>query len=99
MTPPAQIPSVNRSVHYVAYGTPGGEYPSVCRAAIITAVNNEETGDVGLAILNPTGMFFNVSVAYDPDRRPGTWHYAPHVVPGEPNCGRQQKPSTAPSSS
>lgn len=32
-------PSVSRMVHYVAYGTPGGEFPAgVCRAAVITEV-------------------------------------------------------------
>lgn len=31
-------PSVGRIVHYVSYGTPGGEYRSKCRAAIITEV-------------------------------------------------------------
>lgn len=39
--PPAplpQVPSVGRAVHYVSYGTPGGEYSSVCRAATITEV-------------------------------------------------------------
>lgn len=30
-------PSIGRIVHYVSYGTTGGEYPSVCRAAVITA--------------------------------------------------------------
>jgi hypothetical protein len=34
-----QHPSVARVVHYVAYGTPGGEFPAgVCRAAIVTEV-------------------------------------------------------------
>lgn len=34
-----QPPSVARTVHYVAYGTPGGEFPAgICRAAIITEV-------------------------------------------------------------
>lgn len=33
----SQVPSVGRIVHYVSYGTPGGEYTSECRAAIITA--------------------------------------------------------------
>lgn len=33
-------PSVGRIVHYVAYGTPGGEFPAgVCRAAVITEVD------------------------------------------------------------
>lgn len=32
-------PSVGRVVHYVAYGTPGGEFPAgICRAAVITEV-------------------------------------------------------------
>jgi hypothetical protein len=35
----AQKPSVGRMVHYVAYGTPGGEFPAgICRAATITEV-------------------------------------------------------------
>lgn len=34
-----QVPSVGRVVHYVAYGTPGGEFPAGAhRAAIITEV-------------------------------------------------------------
>lgn len=31
-------PFLTEPVHYVAYGTPGGEYPSTCRAATVTAV-------------------------------------------------------------
>jgi hypothetical protein len=31
-------PSVGRTVHYRSYGTPGGEYSSACRAAIVTEV-------------------------------------------------------------
>lgn len=31
-------PSISRAVHYVSYGTPGGEYPSVCRAAVVAEV-------------------------------------------------------------
>lgn len=31
-------PSVGKIVHYVSYGTPGGEYQSQCRAAVITEV-------------------------------------------------------------
>jgi hypothetical protein len=58
-----QKPSVGRIVHYVSYGTPGGEYTSECRAAIIAETNTSDT--VGLAVLNPTGMFFNRTVAHD----------------------------------
>jgi hypothetical protein len=53
---PGQVPSVGRKVHYVAYGVPG-KFPSVCRSADITEVN--DAGDVGLAVLNPTGLFFH----------------------------------------
>lgn len=31
-------PSVGRIVHYVSFGTPGGEYAPKCRAAIVTEV-------------------------------------------------------------
>ncbi len=31
-------PTVGRIVHYVAYGSAGGEYPSVCRAATVAEV-------------------------------------------------------------
>lgn len=55
----ANTPTVGRVVHYVAYGTPGGEYPAACRAAVITVVNDDF--NVGLAVLNPTGQFFNPS--------------------------------------
>jgi len=55
-------PSVGRIVHYVSYGTPGGEYPSTCRAAIVTAVSDDT---VSLCVLNPEGQFFNQGVRYD----------------------------------
>jgi hypothetical protein len=60
-------PTVGRTVHYRSFGTPGGEYPSACRAAIITEVGDPNGADadlnkVGLAVLNPEGMFFNWGV-------------------------------------
>lgn len=84
-----QKPSVGRTVHYVAYGTPGGEFPAgVCRAAVITQVNVLHTDgpvnaidssghltNVGLFIMNPTGVFFPTNVAYDEGKVPGTWHW------------------------
>ncbi|KAA9379707.1 hypothetical protein F5972_08635 [Microbispora cellulosiformans] len=36
--PVPPVPSVGRVVHYVSYGTPAGEFPSVCRAATIAEV-------------------------------------------------------------
>lgn len=72
------IPSVGRIVHYQSYGTPGGEYASVPRAAIITEVH-EDPSWVALAVLNPTGMFFNRDVFYSATGEPGSWTWPPRV--------------------
>jgi len=74
-------PSVGRVVHYVSYGTPGGEYPKTCRAAVVTGLGEllpyPTRGDgpddlgpdaaqlVDLCVLNPTGLFFNTGVPQD----------------------------------
>lgn len=81
-------PSVGRIVHYVSYGTPNGEYPSVCRAAIVTEVDEYDSsaprgdfiehfiGHVNLCVLNPEGMFFNKGCHQDEvDKKGGTWHW------------------------
>lgn len=71
-------PSVGRIVHYVSFGTPGGKYGSECRAAIVTEVYDENT--VGLAVLNPTGMFFNNLIDYsEEESKGGTWHWPEQV--------------------
>ncbi len=74
-----QKPSIGRVVHYVAYGTPGGEYPSTERAAIITEVDEPDNPEskVGLAVLNPTGLFFNQHVPFGVDG--GCWHWPERV--------------------
>lgn len=74
---------IGRIVHYVAYGTPGGEYPAaVHRAAIITRLDNIGLGDyrdhpeVSVCILNPTGIYFATEVGYDESGKiSGTWHW------------------------
>ena len=73
-------PTVGRIVHYVSYGTPGGEYSSVCRAAVVTEVDGPQPASqqvlAGLAVLNPTGIFLNQHVLQDEeDHRGGTWHW------------------------
>ncbi|MFJ6636554.1 hypothetical protein ACIQMR_35100 [Streptomyces sp. NPDC091376] len=88
-------PSVGRVVHYVSYGTPGGEYTSQCRAAIITAVHDTDPVPehgvpyVDLCVLNPTGVFFSQDCRYDewdgtdmvPGALPqgGSWHWPERV--------------------
>lgn len=83
LTEPVAVPSprVGRIVHYVAYGTPGGEFPvGAHRAALITEISPEQDAQsgrrVGLAVMNPTGMFFNQSIPEDQTAsKPGTWHW------------------------
>lgn len=72
-------PSVGRIVYYQSDGTPGGEYLPEPRAAIITAVANQETRAVGLCVLNPTGQFFNQEVPYADTPTPGHWNWPPRV--------------------
>ncbi len=77
---------MGRVVHYVSFGTPGGEYAKTCRAAVITQVNGHafdpktggpaEAWDVGLAVLNPSGMFFHEHVV----------QHEGGETPGNPNC-------------
>jgi len=67
-------------VHYVSYGTPGGEYPSACRAAIVTDVRSPT--EVSLCVLNPEGQFFNRGVLLDGcGKAGGTWHFPDGVAP------------------
>ncbi len=75
-------PTIGRVVHYQSYGTPGGEYLPEPRAAIVTTVaevNDDRHQRVGLAILNPTGLFFDQSVPYSQDPQPGHWSWPPRV--------------------
>lgn len=79
-------PSIGRDVHYVSYGTPGGEFSSVCRAAKVTEVDPDEPNRVGLMVMNPTGLFFHAlngpggGCHLDEDgKRGGTWHWPERV--------------------
>ena len=75
-----QTPSVGRAVHYVAFGTPGGEFPAGAhRAAVITEVHSDMSAS--LCVFNPTGLFFHERVQRDGlTQKPGTWHW-PEYVP------------------
>ena len=77
-----QRPTVGRIVHYVAYGTPGGEFPAgICRAAIVTEVyqllvpTRHMSDNIALVVLNPTGMFFQLHCPYSEEKKPGSWHW------------------------
>ena len=75
-------PSIGRIVHYVSYGTPGGEYISKCRAAIVSEVSSQraDPNEVGLVVLNPTGIFFDRQVRLSEHlHKGGTWHWPEHV--------------------
>ena len=90
-------PSVGRIVHYVSYGTPGGEYTSQCRAAVIAEVYPPEGGGLlsggevqerepqmcALVVLNPTGLFFNDCPQDEFDKAGGTWHWPERVEEGQ----------------
>jgi hypothetical protein len=82
-------PYVGQWVHYVSYGTPGGKYPSTCRAAIVTELPpyleaepmdgcpNGTGGEwvVSLTVLNPKGWFCDENVPLSEEKRlGGTWH-------------------------
>jgi hypothetical protein len=69
-------PSVGRIVHYVAFGTPKGEYqPGACRPAIITEVIDRESGDVKATIFQTEGTFTKQCLHHDEAKAPGTWHW------------------------
>lgn len=69
--------TVGRTVHYVSYGTPGGEFTSECRSAIVTEVAND--GKVSLAVFNPSGLFFDRGLEESVVHRGGTWHWPERV--------------------
>jgi hypothetical protein len=78
-------PSVGQAVHYVSYGTPGGEYPKACRAATVTEMDEGDPGRVGLMVANPTGLFFHSLAAGGCHQDEagswagGTWHWPERV--------------------
>lgn len=83
-------PAIGRIVHYVSHGSPVLEdgtqrYRPACRAAVITEIPDGTAGTVlSLAVLNPTGAFFDQAVPYsleaDGTCRPGSWHWPEWVA-------------------
>ncbi|MFE6866027.1 hypothetical protein ACFVFS_05685 [Kitasatospora sp. NPDC057692] len=76
-------PTIGRIVHYTSFGTPGGEYGTECRAAIVTELT-DDPAVIGLAVLNPTGMFFNRATYHDGSGQPGTPDCPDQATHGSP---------------
>ncbi|WP_027085407.1 hypothetical protein [Cohnella panacarvi] len=68
------IPTVGRMVYYKSLGSPGGEFQSVDRAAVITAVHNATCIDI--CVFNPNGLYFNQKVTQG--QNPGQWDWMPY---------------------
>lgn len=69
-------PAIGRIVHYVSYGTPGREFVSECRAAIVAGIpfaGNPGDDLVDLVVFNPQGLYFN-RVPYSAEPKGGTFH-------------------------
>lgn len=55
-------------------------FPATCRAAIITETADTEDEIVSLAVLNPSGLFFDQAIYHDEDGKVGgTWHWPERV--------------------
>lgn len=74
----SQKASIGRVVHYHRYGSPGGEHKPEPSPAIITKVNNEETQQCQLFVMNPNGLYFN-DTPYSEEPKPGHWNWPPRI--------------------
>lgn len=71
-------PKLSDNVHYVAYGTPAGEYaPGAHRAAIVVVPlpPDAAAGTTGLCVLHPTGISWVHAFQDEVTKKPGTFHY------------------------
>jgi hypothetical protein len=80
------IVSVGRTVHYTSLGSAPQDgvqqYPSKCRAAIVTEVVDLAAGVVHLTVFNPEGFQLATDIGFDVEglalngqSTPGTWHW------------------------
>lgn len=66
-------PSIGRIVHYMRYGTPGGEHKAEPSPAVITQVLDDE-GTCMLFVMNPSGLYFN-KTPYSKEPKAGSWSW------------------------
>jgi hypothetical protein len=80
-------PTIGRIVHYLNHGSPvlpdgSQKYKPECRAAIVTQnilgfMDSELTG---MAVLNPSGLFFEFGCPQDESKSiGGSWHWPERV--------------------
>ncbi|KUL44698.1 hypothetical protein ADL22_12190 [Streptomyces sp. NRRL F-4489] len=79
-----QQPTLGRIVHYRSHGTPDGQHPPHCRAAIVTETSQHQDTEgpvrISLAVLNPNGLYFNSGCPQDEEAQlGGTWHWPKHI--------------------
>lgn len=76
-----KIPRIGDTVYYHSRGSADGAFPAEPRAAIITAIpegqNTYPYPRVHLAVLNPTGLFFDQDVSHAVEPRAGHWSWPP----------------------
>jgi len=83
----SEQPTVGRIVHYLSHGSPvlpdgSQKYKPECRAAVVTQniLGFMDTPLVGMAVLNPTGMFFEYGCPEDPTAAMGgSWHWPERI--------------------
>lgn len=73
-----QKPSIGRVVNYQKYGTPGGEHKAEPSPAIITQKVLDETGKCMIFVINPNGLYFNLT-PFSETPKPGHWNWPPRI--------------------
>lgn len=76
-----KTPSIGRMVHYMRYGSPGGEHKAEPSPAVITQILDAETGKCQLFVMNPNGVYHNAT-EYSEEPKPGCWSWPPFVPGG-----------------
>lgn len=98
MSPEKILPTVGRMVYYHALGSADGKFPvGENRAAIVTAVDQTpegiELGRISLCVLNPTGMYFNLSV--EQGEEGGKWDWMPFQKDQQARLAKENTNSAA----